>query len=387
MKFRGLGCLVAVTLLLACVRPLTEWTQSEPHPLLTGPYVLIAGPESAIVAFQRSGPKRTLRVQWTASNGQSGTVVARRDDILYSARIDNLPRGVPITYEVTVGGETVGRGKFRVGTAPGETKFRFATFGDTRTNHRIHRAVIDALVLEDIDFFLHTGDMVERGGKMDQWVTFFQIERPLMMKAPIIPAIGNHDLSNRGNYETLFFLDDWTNGRNYFVTDWGNVRLISLDLEIACAGRCSEYRFVERALAEGAAANKIMIMFLHYPPFSSGEHGSNLAVQGPIRTLAKKFGVELVIAGHDHNYERTKPIDGTTYLVSGSAGAPIRPVRPQPFTAEARTEPHYVLLDVDDMRLSIRAVNLRGEVFDSTVIPLNPPGGPPVSEPAGASPR
>ncbi len=385
MQFRGSGYLVAIALLVACYRPVTEWTQTTPYPLETGPYVLIAGPNEAIVAFQRTGSDRAINVEWSAPNGQSGTQRAERNDTLYSARLTKLPRGLPITYGVMSEGKTIGTGTFRVGTAPGETKFRFATFGDTRTNHRIHRAVIDALALEDIDFFLHTGDMVERGGKLDQWVTFFQIERPLMMKAAIIPAIGNHDLGNRGDYNRLFFLDDWTNGKRYYVTDWGNVRLISLDLEIACQDRCRQYRFVERALAEGAAADKIMIMFLHYPPFSSGEHGSNMAVQGPIRHLAKTYGVELVIAGHDHNYERTNPIDGTTYIVSGSAGAPIRPVRPQPFTAEARTEPHYVLLDVDGMKLSIRAVNLKGEVFDNTVIPLNPPGGP-VIKPAEVSP-
>src|SRR5688572_32427501 len=124
--------------------------------------------------------------------------------------------------------------------------------------------------------------MVERGGKEDHWVTFFQIERPLMAKAPIIPAIGNHDASNRGYYERFFFLNTMAKGKNYFYTDWGNVRLVSIDTEIACERRCAQYTWVQRTLAEGAAQNKIMVMFLHYPPFSSGAHGSYLNVQLPI---------------------------------------------------------------------------------------------------------
>ena len=90
--------------------------------------------------------------------------------------------------------------------------------------------------------------------------------------------------------------------------------------------------------------------------------------------LLYEHGVEIVVNGHDHDYERTNPIDGTTYIVSGSAGAPIREVKPHAFSATVRTEPHYVLIDVEKDRLFLRAVNLAGNTFDSTVIPANPPG-------------
>ena len=82
-----------------------------------------------------------------------------------------------------------------------------------------------------------------------------------------------------------------------------------------------------------------------------------------------------MIAGHDLDYERTRSIDGTTYMVSGSGGAPIRPVNPRSFTAEARTEPHYVLIDVESDRMILRAVNLQGDTFDTYVIDDNPPHG------------
>jgi predicted phosphodiesterase len=360
----------------ACAGAQREWEDSTPHVLLTGPYVLITGANEAIVAFRYTRGGKGI-VHWKADTGQAGSQIARREDDLYGATLSALPRGPVISYEVRIGDKLAGTGTFRTGTAPGETAVRFAVFGDTRTNHQVHRAVIEAVAKEKIDFFLHTGDMVERGGKPEEWITYFQIERPLMEKAPILPSIGNHDLGNRGYYSTYFFLDDWTFGNSYFVTDWGNVRLISLDVKIICEERCRQYDFVKKALADGAAAGKLMVMFLHNPPYSSGAHGSDLVLRGVLAKLAKTYGVELVVTGHDHDYERTKSMDGTTYIVSGSAGAPIRPVTPQPFTAEARTEPHYVLVDVDGDRLSIRAINLRGEVFDSAVIPQNPPGGPP----------
>ncbi len=374
--YRALVFVLLVACGVSCYRLKGGWEQETPHRLLTGPYVLLTGPQQAMVAFRMEGGQRAT-IDWVAESGVKGSKAARRSGDLYQATLSDLPRGPVIKYEVKLDGVVAGKGEFRVGLNPGETKFRFAAFGDTRTNHQVHRSVVEGVTREKIDFFLHTGDMVERGGKAEQWITFFQIERDLMMKAPIIPAIGNHDVSNRGYYERFFFLDTWSNGKNYFVHDWGNLRLVALDFEIECDKRCAQYRFVARALAEGAKQGKILMLFMHYPPYSSGAHGPHLGVRPVIHELAKTYGVELVITGHDHHYERTKPIDGTTYLVSGSAGAPIRPVRPQPWTAEARTEPHFVLIDVDGDKISMRAVNLRGEVFDDTTLELNPPGGPP----------
>jgi predicted phosphodiesterase len=368
---------VALIALAACFT-IPDWREPVAQRLLTGPYILLTGPDSALIGFSVSNVA-TATVWWESEDGAGGEAIARRSGNLFSAKLEKLPRGPQIKYKVRLAKDKdfVAEGKFRVGRGPTDRNTRFAAFGDTRTNHRIHREVAMAVAREDIDFLLHTGDMVERGGKPEQWITFFQIERELLAKTPIIPAIGNHDVSGRGYFERYFFLDQWAGGNRYFVTDWANVRLIAVDLGIECDERCSQYRFVERALEEGAEDGKILVLFLHYPPYSSGAHGSHLGVQPIVSDLARRYGIEVVVTGHDHNYERTKPINGTTYLVSGSAGAPIRPVQPQDFTAEARTEPHYVLFDVDGDKLSLRAINLRGEVFDEAVIEPNPRGGPP----------
>ncbi len=359
--------------LLGCVGAVREWREPTPHPLRTGPYVMVIGDE-ALIAFRPYRVQQAV-VEWI-SDAQHGRVTATCNGDLCSATLANLPRDELINYKVFLDGKEAGLGSFRNGITAGET-FRFAVFGDTRTNHQVHRSVVEAVAKENIDFFLHTGDMVERGGIADQWVTYFQIERPLLMKAPIMPSIGNHDLGNRGYYSRFFFLDKWTGSRNFFYTDWGNVRLVAMDVTIICEKRCRQYHFVRAALEEAAKDGKLIVMFMHNPPYSSGAHGSDLQLRSVVGELAKRYGVELVVTGHDHDYERTKPIAGTTYLVSGSAGAPIRPVHPRPFTAAARTEPHYVLVDIDGNQLTLRAINLRGEVFDSTVIPANPPGGPP----------
>ena len=386
-----LGGVTAAAALAACNVPpglneTGDWSEPEPGMFQTGPYLLMGAPGQVFVALKGDGmPAPT--VEWwvapavasaTESSGaptpEVHTVKAGRRDDLWVARLDGLPIGPSISYRVkSVRGNTPTR-TFRAG-APSGSKFRFAVYGDTRDGHGVHRQLIELVDRELIDFTVHTGDMVQQGGVRGEWLQFFQIERPLLWDTPIVPAIGNHDVSGRNYFRRYFLHDLWSESRNYYLLDWGNLRLLVLDTGIECRDGCAQYAFAERALREGRKKGQLMAIMLHYPPYSSGDHGSQLEVQRPVAALAKKHGVELVIAGHDHNYERTRSLNGTTYVVSGSGGAPIRPVRPRSFTAEARTEPHYVLVDVESDRLILRAVNLQGDTFDTYVIEDNPPKG------------
>jgi predicted phosphodiesterase len=374
------------------------WEEKEPGLFTTGPYILLGAPGTAYVAVKaegipapevdwwvdeqaaagdRSGADATRRVQGPAGAATPAprvvkTVTARRSEDMWVAELRDLPSGPAIRYRVRSAIGDTPDYQFRVG-AEKDRRFRFGAFGDTRTGHSVHRSIVEALDREKVDFTVHTGDMVDRGGRQDQWTRFFQIERPLLVDTPIMPLVGNHDVSGRDYFRRYFLHALWAQNEHYFVRDWGNLRVVGVDSGIECREGCSQYYFAERALAEGARLGKLMVMALHYPPYSSGEHGSSSDVQSPISTLARRHGVELVLTGHDHNYERTQPIDGTTYIVTGSSGAPIRPLRPRWFTAEARTEPHYVLVDVEPERLIVRAVNLAGDTFDTTVIDNNPP--------------
>ncbi len=362
-----------------------DWSEPAPALFQTGPYILLGAPGQAFVALKADGMPAPSVEWWIAPTVAAAEgapapavevhrVAATRHEDLWVARLEGLPLGPAVSYRVkSARGETPTR-TFRAG-APSGAKFRFAVFGDTRDGHSVHRQLIEMVDRELIDFTVHTGDMVQQGGVKGEWLQFFQIDRPLLWDTPIVPAVGNHDVSGRDYFRRYLLHDLWAENRNYYLLDWGNLRLVVLDTGIECRDGCAQYAFAERALREGQKKGQLMAIMLHYPPYSSGEHGSSLEVQRPVAALAKKHGVELVIAGHDHDYERTRSMDGTTYVVSGSGGAPIRPVHPRSFTAEARTEPHYVLIDVESDRLILRAVNLRGDTFDTYVIDDNPPQG------------
>jgi Icc-related predicted phosphoesterase len=347
-----------------------------------GPWLVRLAPDRMAVVVMHEDLRTPPVVRWwvrpeaeTEAGPEMIEARAIQRGALWIAFLDGLPPDRNLRYVLESELGLIGPFDFYADRSRGEP-FRFAAIGDTRTGHRVHRALIEKLAREDVDFLINSGDLVEFGGQLDLWIRFFNIEAPLVSKRPLFASVGNHDNSQPLYFRRLFLTDLFAEGNRYYVQDWGDVRYVALDSEIEIRPGSDQYAFMERALAEGAERGMLMVLSLHYPPYSSGEHGSNEEIRSVLNPICRKYGVEIVLTGHDHNYERTKPIFGTTYLVAASGGAPIRRVIPSDFTAVFRTEPHYVLFDVEDGQLVGRALNLAGEVFDTFIVPDNPPGGP-----------
>ena len=83
--------------------------------------------------------------------------------------------------------------------------------------------------------------------------------------------------------------------------------------------------------------------------------------------LFEAAGVRLVLAGHDHDYQRSLPQNDITYVVSG-AGAKLRKVGHKSFTAVSTSTRHYVDLRVFEDRLVGRAVAQDGRIIDKWTI-------------------
>ena len=110
------------------------------------------------------------------------------------------------------------------------------------------------------------------------------------------------------------------------------------------------------------------VVVLHRPPFSSGSHGSSDGVRDAFVPLFADR-VDLVLAGHDHDYERTHAIDGVTYIVTGGGGIGTRAVGDSEFTALSVQVAHFVHVSVDENEIRVVAIDGIGESFDSIVIP------------------
>jgi hypothetical protein len=122
------------------------------------------------------------------------------------------------------------------------------------------------------------------------------------------------------------------------------------------------------------AANRLpwVIVYLHRPPYSTGDHGGDGDVQQHFVPLFEKHRVPLVLAGHDHHYERTKPLDGVTYVVSGGGGRGTRAGGKASFTAFSEAVCHFLFVEVEGDRLTGHAIDGVGQEFDSFVLQAPP---------------
>jgi hypothetical protein len=118
-------------------------------------------------------------------------------------------------------------------------------------------------------------------------------------------------------------------------------------------------------------ANKLpwTIVYGHKPAHSSGEHGDDGPVNQWFVPILKAHHVPLVLAGHDHHYERFNPIDGTTYIVTGGGGRGVRELSgKQSGSAFAEAVINFITVTVDGDTLTVHAIDGTGREFDSTVI-------------------
>lgn len=151
----------------------------------------------------------------------------------------------------------------------------------------------------------------------------------------------------------------------------GDVLVIGLDSTVA--GDPGQRAWLEATLA--SATERWRIVVLHHPPFSAGYQGSDQRARRAFAALFERHGVQLVVAGHDHDYQRSVPVGGVTYVVSGGAAGSRRTGEAE-FTAVSFSWHHFVELAVFPDRLVVRAVSPGLRVADEAVIPFVPVESP-----------
>jgi predicted MPP superfamily phosphohydrolase len=260
--------------------------------------------------------------------------------------------GVPLSADTS----------FRTAAGPDQTKFTFVAFGDTRTQHQVHQEVVDSIVALEPDFALHTGDLVYLGNMLPYWDTFFEIEGELMSRAPLFPALGNHEV-NHQHYFDLFHLPG---NERWYTFDYGNARFISLQVDgIVDFGPGSEqHDWLERELA--ANTQPWLFVYFHIPPYTSSREEPDIEqdVRQALAPLFEQYGVDVVFTGHHHNYERNE-VNGVTYIVTGGGGAPLCVMEEPELTRTAfAVAYHFVLLEIDGNHLGATVYSNQGKILD-----------------------
>lgn len=365
-------------------------------PIVKGPWMQHVTPTSAIVRVEVDPPSPvTLEVGMskapgTADSGLGSVVESREIRALHSILVQNLEPATRYAFTVRA------RGAQKYGaltTAPREDSgapFRFLIYGDSRSDDTAHAAVARAMVAAPSDFLVHTGDFVQSGASAAEWQTYFDIEAPLLRERCTFSCVGNHELVDGagaeyvryfGPAEVPVFLPKPASsfaGPPIAIPIPIEAGEAPLSLEqLSGTYRWSNARFflingmvdyttgptrawLERVLTDSDKEAGLVwrIVVAHHGPWSSGPHGDNAHLhEAHIPELLRAHKVDLVIAGHDHIYERGTA-DGLPYLVSGGGGAPVYRIKKAAATSR-RYESVRHFIDASASAAAIQFVALR----------------------------
>jgi len=211
--------------------------------------------------------------------------------------------------------------------APLPLRAQYAAFAIVSDTHigapgSVYHEFIRNIEEEGTHMVVHTGDAINNPGNLSQWARFFDITGS---GKTLYLAPGNHDINGRRSLDVYvgFF------GAPYSSTWDGDTLLVFLNTELPG----QESRIAGEQLAwlgaELAKPFRYKLVFLHESLFPViRHHGLDRHAQerDNLHLLFVRSGVSLVVAGHDHLYDRSLR-DGVTYVIAGRAGGKAWPAR------------------------------------------------------------
>lgn len=328
--------------------------------LHTGPIVGWTGTDFFTVTCRTTVPAVvTLKVGEKTCSDKTG--------LTHTLRMGGLQPGTAYEYTLSTAAEgepAVTGGPYRVKTYPAEGKLIFAATGDSRSDPKTWGLITAAIQKVEPAFVLHTGDLVSSGAKDELWdEQFWKPAQGMLASIPFYPVWGNHEKGSN----ILLQLFSLPGGSGNWSQQVGPVLLVGGDLN---GSGWSEGGKNVGWLEETIKASRAPFVFVevHVPAWSSGSHGNSKLVQTAILPILEKYQVTALVAGHDHNYERSEPGKGTTCITTGGGGAPLYAAKntaKNPHSKIFRSIHHYVIFTVEGDSCTMNVYTLDGQVLDT----------------------
>ncbi len=265
--------------------------------------------------------------------------------------------------------------------------FTFCVYGDSRSYPEMHAMICNAINLENPELVIHAGDLWDGYGPRE-WkahITSQSNLNELLLNNRYLVAKGNHETSAeifsfspsivRGSTTQYSFSE----GNSFFV----------------CTGEVPDAAYLAAQLQTAAAQKAVWrFAYFHYPIYSTGKHGAE--GKADFEAVCDQYGVTMAFSAHDHMYERTFLIyngkvagkgsgilsgkdshstaiiypaeKGTVYIVTGGGGAPLYRSGYDWWTACSESSYHYLIINVRDKYLTLKAKTPEGTVIDELTI-------------------
>lgn len=359
-------------------------------------------------------------LQWFSRTGGDAEVVvtdaAGAEVARAAAEADLLPEGGEYVHTALLGSLPPGdyvyavEGREQPFVVPGEGPVKVAFLGDMGVTDAAV-ANVRRLMEEAPVAVFHAGDVSYAEGDPTVWDDWFVQVEPVAAGAPWLPALGNHEtyfltpfmavappLYGQPNPEVTASRARFALPGNEIYWSWtvGDLHVVAVDTWWTdFLGAAEEAEWLAADLA--ATDARWTVVFLHDPPYSTAQHGSNVDLRAKLAPIVEAAGVDLVVAAHDHTYERSWPLlgdrvvareapflegAGVVYTVSGGGGAELYDLLdPEDWSAVRASEHHVTLVETSPTALTVRALRPDGTVLDAFAIEA-PPTPPPRDAPA-----
>lgn len=348
----------------------------------------------------------------------------------YEVRLTDLKPDTRYYYAVFDGDKrlTPDDGTYQFMTHPPvgtQRPFRFWVLGDGGTGrepqYAVHEAMMETTKREQhpIDFWIHAGDMAYGTGRDVEFQTrFFEAYDVTLRHKVCWPTMGNHEgHTSKGTTGVGPYYDAYvvpTRGEvggvasgteAYYSFDYGNIHFICLDShDLDRKPTASMAKWLKADLDKAKA--DWLIAFFHHPPYTKGSHDSDkekdlTEMRRYIMPVLEAGGVDVVLTGHSHVYERSMLMDGayatptvsenvilddgdgdpsgdgayqksagihahegTVQVVAGNAGQTLGRAGTLPIMRKTIVEHGSVLVDVNGDTLVGRMINRNGSARD-----------------------
>lgn len=344
----------------------------------------------------------------SGNNGDQASTERQADQkILYSRELTS--NNTVHCHTVTLGGLEPGATyRYRVGskernawsdyrsftTAPVDPdSFSFVYFGDTQAHpDRFAKMLLEVEQRHpETAFYMIGGDLVEAGYLRNLWDDLLAYTDTVFSVKPIVPAMGNHDLNGKvgsGTFSTYFNLPfteivggsselnySFQYGKAFFIVI--NARR---DLDKQAAWLEAELQKAE------AAGSQFKVVMCHFPAYNPKQGRKNTKAQEYWVPLFDKYGVDLMLSGHDHSYLRSMPLKagspaspgqtGTTYVVATGCEKfydfQTLPVAAKQFTGITTYQLITIKFDSEGLpKMLFTAHSPSGEILDAFEPPIS----------------
>jgi hypothetical protein len=362
--------------------------------LVRGPYLQMPVAGQMSVVWRTDALTDSAVDYGTDTNYTSGTVTDSALVRQHIVTLPVLPAGTTLHYRVRSGGVTLAESSFHAPRAA-DQPFRFAVYGDFGWSdapgvmaHAPTVAVANQVAAADPHFTLTVGDNIYNDGQPGMYdPSWFVPYNAINRRAPLFPALGNHDVNNSANglyYSDNFYLRQ--NGpsglqeRSYSF-DYGNAHIAVVDSNpFVYKVDTAQQAAIKSWLAADLAATTQLWKFVvfHHPAYTSsgtGVHSPATIMQTEISSLCEQHGVQLVFQGHNHFYERINPIRGVHYITTGGGGRSLySPNVIAEYSAARNPSVHnFTRVEIDGGLLTLREIDTTGAQIDALTLKLEHP--------------